>query len=157
MFEIYREKSPLQYVKSNDVNRFGIMSPELVNVPFQRGDAYFAPIERKITRSPKTGRTLKTPIIDVTPGSRPGTIGFVDWHTYGSGSDEGIYIDFMKVRSDWRQHGFGKAMVAAFYENEVVGKESIGWGKIMSPYAWKIYQQMKLTYPNIHHSGHVDF
>jgi hypothetical protein len=157
MFEIYQEESPLAYVKSNDVHRFGIWSPELANVPFKSKDFYFAPTETKVHRNPATGRKYKVPHIEIVPGSRPGTIGFVDWHTYGDASDRGVYIDYMKVRSDWLRTGSGKAMVEAFYRTVMPGMTSVHWGKIMSPYAWKIYQHMKIAYPNIHHSGHVDF
>jgi GNAT superfamily N-acetyltransferase len=155
IIEYYEERSPLVYDRSGDVRRFALYSPELVDVPFDPRDVYFAETERK-HRYGANKRLLKTPRIEIIPGARPGTLGWVDWHWEAPGY---IYIDFMKVRSDWRTRGAGRQLVEAFY-TYVVGPnavESVHWGRVVSPYAWKIYERMQRVYPNVHHGGHVDF
>jgi hypothetical protein len=152
MLEIYEEPSPLIYDRSGNVRRFAVWSPELVNVPFLPNDTYFAEIQKK-TKYGKNGKLLKEPKIKIIQGARSGTVGWIDWHAYPNG----VYIDFMNIREDWRKSGFGQKLVEVFYEKVIVGKESVHWGRIVSPYAWKIYQKMKSKYPQIYHSGHVDF
>ena len=151
----YEEQSPLLYDRSDDVHRFAIWSPELVDTPFEPRDIYFA-ITEKVHRYGKNNRKLKVPRIEIIPGARPGTLGWVDWHWQGRGY---IYIDFMKVRNDWRGHGAGRQLVEAFYHHVVIpqGAEHVHWGRVMSPYAWKIKQHMERLYPTVRTAGHIDF
>jgi GNAT superfamily N-acetyltransferase len=153
--ETYAERSPLVYDRSDDVHRFALFSRELVDVPFEPRDTYFTVTER-VHRYGKNNRRLKTPKIEIIPGARPGTLAWVDWHWVGP---RYIYIDFMKVRNDWRGRGAGRQLVEAFYANVVAANavENIHWGRVMSEYAWKIFNHMRRLYPNVHHAGHVDF
>jgi hypothetical protein len=153
--EYYEEPSPLVYPRSGNVQRFALYSPELVDTPFEPHDTYFAQTER-VQRYGKSGAKLKKPKVEIIPGARPGTLAWLDWHT---AAPQFVYIDFMKVRNDWRSHGAGRQLVEAFYKQVVVrdAVENIHWGQIVSPYAWKIYQRMVQLYPNVSHGGRVDF
>lgn len=153
--QIYEEPSPLVYPRSPNVRRFALWSPDLVDVPFEPRDIYFA-VTEKAHRYGKNGRLLKVPRIEIIPGSRPGTLGWVDWHWEGHGY---IYIDFMKVRNDWRQRGAGRQLVETFYQRIVLpeGAVSVHWGRVMSEYAWKIMRHMERIYPDINTSGKMDF
>lgn len=151
----YEEPSPLVYSRSGDVRRFALWSPDLVDVPFEPKDTYFAITER-IQRYGANKRLLKTPRVEITPGARPGTLAWVDWHWE---APQYIYIDFMKVRNDWRQHGAGRQLVEAFYQHiaRPQGAVYVHWGRVMSPYAWRIKQHMERIHPDIRTSGHIDF
>lgn len=155
MFTFYEEPSPLTYHTSSAVERFGLVMPDLVDVPFRPNDVYFAETYRTIKKG-ANGRLLKQPRIETIPGARPGTVGYVDWHMM---MPEYAYIDFMKVRMDWRQHGAGTQLVDEFYKHVLVAKRipNVHWGKVVSEFAWKIYEKMQRKYPQIHHSGHRDF
>lgn len=148
-------KSPLVYPSSDDVQRFTLSSRHFADVPFEASDTYFA--ETKTTRrTGPTGRALKKPRVIATPGAEPGTIGFLDWHRTGPGA---LYIDYMKVRRDLRGEGFGRQLVADFYESIVMpsGVRYVDWGKVMSEAAWKVYEESRRRYPDVHHRGKVYF
>lgn len=151
--ETRRETSPLEYRSSDDVQRFALFSPDLLDVPFEHGDTCFAEV-RTTKRTGPSGRPLKKPRVHVTPGAPAGTVAFLDWHTIGPG---GIYIDYLKVRRDLREQGFGRRLVADFYETVVVpdNVRFVDWGSVMSEAAWKVYQEAKRRYPNIQHHGKV--
>lgn len=153
--ETYEEPSPLEYPRAPNVQRFALWSPELVDVPFEPRDTYFAITER-LHRYGKNNQRLKVPRVEIIPGSRPGTLGWVDWHWEGRGY---IYIDFMKVRNDWRQHGAGRQLVETFYRQVVLpqGAVSVHWGRVMSEYAWRIKQHMERLFPGVRTSGNIDF
>jgi len=153
--QTYEERSPLIYDRSGDVHRFALFAPELIDMPFDPRDTYFAQTER-IHRYGKNKRLLKVPRIEIIPGARPGTLAWIDWHFV---TPDYIYIDFMKVRTDWRRTGAGRQLIEAFYAYVVRPNniETVHWGKVVSPYAWKIYQHMQRLYPDVHHAGHVDF
>ncbi len=152
--QIYEEPSPLIYDRSPVVHRFAIFDPELVNVPFERGDSYFAETSRNEYYG-KNGRRLKKPRVTVTPGSRPGTIAWIDWHPWGG---DWIYIDFIKVRADQRGGRFGSRVVEEFYRHVVPrGYHGVHWGKVLNPYAWQLKARMQTEHPEIHHAGHADF
>ena len=148
-------KSPLVYPSSDDVQRFTLSSRHFADVPFEPNDTYFA--ETKTTkRTGETGRTLKKPRVIITPGAEPGTIAFLDWHRTGP---DALYIDYMRVRRDLRGEGFGRQLVADFYET-VVGPSRaryVDWGRVMSEAAWKVYEEARRRYPDVHHHGKVYF
>ena len=147
--------SPLEYPSSSDVRRFALFAPELVSVPFESSDTYFSET-RTTRRTGPTGRLLKKPRVQITPGAPPGTVAFLDWHPRGP---DAIYIDYMKVRRDLRGEGLGRRLVADFYESVVVpsGARYVDWGKVMSEAAWKVYEEARRRYPDVHHHGKVYF
>ena len=82
-------KSPLAYPLSDDVQRFTLSSPHLVDVPFEPGDSYFAYVEGRMTQRPgPRGRLMKKPRVRIVPGAEPGTIGFLDWHRMGTTAED---------------------------------------------------------------------
>ena len=147
--------SPLEYPASNDVRRFALFSRDLVDVPFEANDTYFSET-RTTRRTGPTGRPLKKPRVHVTPGAPPGTVAFLDWHPIDS---DAIYIDYMKVRRDRRGEGLGRRLVADFYASVVEPGHAryVDWGKVMSEAAWKVYEEARRRYPNVHHHGKVYF
>lgn len=151
LVEFHEETSPLDYERSDNVYRFALFAPELVDVPFLPGDTYFAVTER-VHRYGANRRLLKKPRIEITPGAQPGTLAWLDWHTTAP-SD--IYIDFMKVRNDWRGRGIGRQLVEGFYQH-VVDRDAVtyvNWGDIMSDYAEKLFHYMRRQYPHVQHKA----
>lgn len=147
--------TPLVYDRADDVRRFLAFSSPLVSVPFVRGDSYFAETKQTLFRSP-SGRALKKPRHVLVPGAAPGTLAWVDWHPYGK---DGVYIDFMKVRSDFRGQGHARALIEAFYRDVVLPRRAtlVHWGRVMHPNAWKLMMRMKAAYPSIQHIARHDF
>jgi GNAT superfamily N-acetyltransferase len=148
----YEEPTPLDYPERGAVQRFGLFSPELLDMPFDPSDRYFAVTER-VHRYGKTRKLLKKPRIEVLPGARPGTLAWLDWHMIGP---RVVYIDFMTVRSDWRGSGAGRRLVEAFYEHVVVPRaDVVDWGKIMDDRAVHLWRHMEKLYPSIRHYGKI--
>jgi GNAT superfamily N-acetyltransferase len=150
---LYEEPSPLAYKHGYAVVRFGLLERDLIDVPFDRCDVYFAATERK-ERYGKNGRRLRVPRVETISGARPGTLAWVDWHR--PSADE-VYIDFMKTRSDWRSRGAGQQLIEAFYARVVVNGILVNWGRVVHEHAWKIKQRMERAHPSVRHVGHVDF
>lgn len=145
-FDVYVEVSPLGYPRfGTPAQRIGLISPDAGPTT----ETYFAPTERTVRRG-AGGRLLKKPRIEITPGARPGTVAWLDWHPLGPGA---AYIDFMTVRPDWRGYGLGRQLVEAFYAYMIDEHElaTIDWGEIMHPNAVRLYQQMRARFPQIAH------
>ena len=146
--------SPLEYPRSAEVQRFALWSPELVTTPFVAGDAYFAETSRTIRRSPTTGRPLRRPRVETTPGAPPGTLAFVDWHRT---APDAIYIDFLKVRRDLRGQGFGGELIDRFYADVVgaSGTRAVDWGDVTDDAAWALYQRARGEHPDVYHHARL--
>lgn len=156
MIRVLEEPSPLIYPRAGNVQRFALYDPDFVTIPFEVHDAYFAPTQHKVWTSAATGRRLKNPRIEHTPGSRPGTLAWIDWHLLGP---DALYINFMKTRRDWHRQGIARGLVDEFYTHMVEGRgiKLIHWGKVVHPGAWRLYETMRARYPNVQHLGHRDF
>lgn len=153
--QAYQEPSPLAYERSSNVQRYGILDPELVDLPFEKNDTYFAQTSR-IVRRGVSGRVLKNPRTEITPGARPGSIAWVDWHPMGNGW---LYIDFMKVRQDARGGRYGSQLIDGFYHDIVLGQgyQGVHWGRVLHPHAWSLKKRMKQTYAHVADAGYPDF
>lgn len=153
--QAYQEPSPLTYDHAASVQRYGILEPELVDLPFEKHDTYFAETSRLVRRG-ANGRVLKHPRTEITPGARPGTIAWVDWHPLGNGW---LHIDFMKVRQDARGGRYGSRLIEGFYHDVVLGQgyRGVHWGRVLHPHAWTLKQRMKQTYAQIDDAGHRHF
>lgn len=129
-------RSPLAYHRSGDVRRLAVVDPAAGPAP--AGDHYFAEVSHKIYTG-KSGRRLKHPRVEVTPGAADGTVAFLDYHECGP---QGIYVDYMKTRQDYQRRGLARRLV-----DELIARyPDIKWvdfGKLMNPTAGKIFDEAK--------------
>lgn len=148
LFSIVKQAVPLEYSKwpRQGMTRFAVVDPTAPE-PL-KGDTYFAERQKKNWYG-ASGRRLKTPKIEVTPGAEPGVISFADTHPL---PDEGIYIDYMKTRSDMRGRGHGRRIVQHIAEQT---PGLIHFGKVMSPSVWGMMEDLKKQGRNV--QGHRDF
>lgn len=136
--------SPLDYSDSTWVKpkRMAIADSEAGEHP--KGDAYFAEMHRTVRRSPTTGRPLKKPRTEVTPGAAPGTVSFVD---YSQPHPNQLYIHYMKTRSDHTGQGLARDLV-----HHLIGQHPhariVDFGKMMQPAVGHIKKQMEQAYPD---------
>lgn len=145
-YAVYEETSPLEYPRfGTHAQRFGLIAPDAGPTT----ESYFAPTERR-HRYGKGGRVLKKPRIELIPGARPDTIGWLDWHPLAPGE---IFIDFVTVRADWQSRGVGRQLLEAFYAGVVAprGITYVDWGQLMHPNAERLYRYMRTLYPNVAH------
>jgi GNAT superfamily N-acetyltransferase len=127
-------RSPLVYDKSDRVYRIAIVDP---NAPEPKPYyTYFVPTYRKW--SSRTGKPLKKPVLE-SQGAEPGTVAFLDYHDIG---DNGWFIDYIRVRDDYKGRGLARALVDAFYI-EHADASIIMWGKILQPPAWKLFVEYR--------------
>ena len=135
-YSIVEETSPLKYDSGLTHRRLSAVDENAP--PPGKYDSYFAQQER-LTRHSPSGRTLRKPRVEITPGaSSPQVVGFVDF-SFVRGF---LYIAYLKVRQDYRGKG-----LASFLVKELVRRHPqathIDFGKIMQDPIMSIYEKMK--------------
>jgi GNAT superfamily N-acetyltransferase len=133
--------SPLAYYKGPPVRRFQVVDDAAP--PPRPTDVYFAETRRTV-RYGKTGRALKKPHVETTPGADPGVLGFIDWtpavpYTRACG----VFIHYTSVRQDMRKQGVFKRMLEAFLA-ERGGKDcEVDFGQIHHNAVAIAYQRLR--------------
>jgi hypothetical protein len=139
-FHFLDEESPLEYRKWYNVERLSVVDPNAGPAP--KGDTYFAPTERKNWYG-KTGRRLKRPKIEKTPGASENVVGFIDYNI--NRQNNGIEFAYTKIRKDFR--GVYAINILSLLIDELYKRYAdapyIYWGKIMHPAIWKLYQRQR--------------
>jgi GNAT superfamily N-acetyltransferase len=101
-------------------------------------DFYFAESHRT-QKYGKNGKLLKVPTVEITPGTSPHAIGFVD---YSRPDPDTVFIHFFKVRSTLRGQGIGKAVIS-----ELVSRFGTGvtydFGQIVHAAAGKVEKDLR--------------
>jgi hypothetical protein len=157
------EHSPLEYQKSGDVRRISIIDPDLPDyadirpvthtitddVTGETRDArskqtYFDQIERKTYRS-ESGRKLKNPRTEVTPGATRGTAAFLDYTDHGPEYGNTIDIHYMKTHGSYSDQGLARQAVETLYQQNP--KSTIHWGKLMQKQTEHLYNDFAKRYP----------
>jgi len=138
------------YASANTVRRVALVDP---SAPAATNEMFFTDKTRTV-RYVK-GRPLKKPRIHVLPGALPGTVAFIDFHTYGP---DALFIDYTAVRPDLRGQKLGQRLARAFYEDaKRQGITFIEWGKVLNDHAWAIMKKMEAEFPSIRSHGKVWF
>lgn len=142
LFVEHIERSPLEYHRSGSVRRISLIDPSAPPPP--KHDIYFAETQRNIYTG-KTGRRLKKPRVEITPGAGPNVVAFVDYHDYSYDGDwSSLYVDYMKVRSDYKGQGLSRRLIAELLAAYPDSKR-IHFGKMMHPAVGKIHDELKAS------------
>lgn len=145
-------KSPLTYNRAGDVNRISLIDKS--SPPFEKHDSYFDEITKQITYNRKTGKIYKKPKVEVTPGAAPGTVAFLDYHTYIFSGEKYVYIDYMKTRRDMRGQGHARLLIN-YLKNKFGTNSVYDFGKVMTESVWKMKKELDAAgYQTL---GKIDF
>lgn len=129
---IIEERSPLRYRHSAPVMRLSVVDPD---ASLLGREMYFAP-DVKVG---SFGSRKKT----VIPGASPGVVAWLDYHLiqgYGP-TGRGIYIDYMRTRSDQTQRGHMKRLLEALMAK--YPGDDIDFGDIVSDHVEKVWRRLK--------------
>lgn len=130
--------SPLDYNIGKQALRLQLLV-EGVPPPSPRED-YFAETTRTI-RYGKNGALLKKPKIEVTPGADRDAVSFVDFSRVNYGRDQGVFIHYMKTRSDQRNKGYSMRLLREL--TGIFGKDAFyDFGRVMSDEAWHLKEKL---------------
>ena len=149
-------KSPLTYHRGGLVHRLVLCDTSVTDPP-NKGDVYFAEIERWRHRT-KTGRRLKKPVLDeIIPGVKDNCIvAFLDWTDWTDTGRAIYYLNYMKSRSDSRGKGYIRKIIEEFYRLHPKAK-MIHWGRMMHPAVGHLLDAMKKKYPKINSIGAINY
>ncbi len=133
------EPSPLDY-HGHSPQRISLVDP--TTPPPEPGDHYFAVTTRTVKRG-ATGRDLKKPRIETTPGAGPGVVAFLDYDVHGDGS---IFVHYVATRRDQRGRGYMTALLEELLRRHKAAPW-IDLGKVFSESAWRWLEKKKMEDP----------
>lgn len=154
------EPSPLEYPAGGKVRRISLIDtsfPEYADIRPISGtmtdpetgeerdrhvkSTYFDTTEKKVTRG-VTGKKLKNPRIEVTPGATRGTAAFLDYTDYGN---DLIDIHYMKTHPHYADQGLARQALEVLYQQNPNAR--INWGKLMQKQTEHLYEDFQSRYP----------
>lgn len=141
------------YPHAEYVYRFALVDADAPPVP--PGMRYFVPTTRTVRTSPK-GRALKKPRQVTLAGAAPDTVAFVDFHPL---MPDGMYVDYVRVRTDLQGRGLANVVMRGFYDRVVLpkGVTYVHWGRVMNEKAWAVLLKMQTDYPSVRTTGNIYF
>jgi hypothetical protein len=147
-FQIEHTTSPLAYPEAlGPVQRVVIRHPE-ATTGVEKPENYMDDTQTIINRS-KTGKQLKNPKVEKTPGAGSNSAGFVDYEKHG----DAIHIHYMRTRNHLQGSGIAqKALETMISSNK---PSSINFGKMMEPEVGHIKQKIEKNHPDIDVRGKV--
>jgi hypothetical protein len=147
-FTIDFSTTPLEYDRrKGTVDRVTIRHPEASVGKTKVKDTYIDETEtRKLTG--ESGRKLKTPIIQKTPGAGENATSFIDYEVLTDGY---VKIHYMKTASHLQGQGLSQRAL-----DELIKKHNpsrIDFGKLMNESSAKILENAQKKYPEISMTG----
>lgn len=157
------EHSPLDYDASKNVRRISLLDPDLPDyedirpsytaTDMDTGETrevrskqtYFETIERETNRS-ESGRKLKKPRKEITPGATRGTATFLDYTDHGPEYGNTIDIHYMKTHPHYKNQGLARQAVETLYQQNP--NSNINWGKLMTKQTEHLYEDFARRYPD---------
>jgi antirestriction protein ArdC/superfamily I DNA/RNA helicase len=147
-FTIDFSTTPLEYDRrKGTVDRVTIRHPEASVGKTKVKDTYIDETETKKLTG-ESGRKLKTPIIQKTPGAGENAASFIDYEVL---SDGYVKIHYMKTASHLQGQGLSQKAL-----DEIIKKHNpsnIDFGKLMSESSAKVFENAKKKYPEISMTG----
>lgn len=147
------EPSPLEYNRWGDIRRLSVIDTDFPEYTQEEEggigrSTYFSETSRKVYTG-KTGRRLKNPRTEITPGATRGTAAFVD---YTLDSPEYGYLNYMKVHPHYTSQGLVRAAVQEIYRQHP--EHRFNWGKLMDEASGHLYKSFLASHPEQTGSGH---
>lgn len=133
--EIVEQESPLDY-HGVQVRRLALVDPSAPPAP--AGETYFAETQRLAKYGP-TGRQLKKPRVERTPGAAPGVVAFADW----SVTPDWLTIHYVTSRSDQRGRGHMTKLLDELIARHGHEANYINFGEVHSDSVWRYIEKLK--------------